>query len=118
MICNTQDLSGAPQDVVQSAINEWVAYDRDAELNIGFPLKAAAPVFRLSRDGLQWESSWGFNVPLAEINKAEFLEVLQGTRHGTAVGEYGFRADGPDHFKLGCFRITRETAQELHDKTP
>lgn len=106
------------QEVVDAALQAWRDYETNANEFIGWPLKSAPVEFRLSRDNTQWESSWGYNVLVADTNKAQWAAVLAGDAPYATVGEYTLTPHGVDTFNLGCFLITREQAQWLLDNTP
>ena len=106
------------QAIVQEALQAWRAYEMDAEEFVGWPLKSAPVEFRLSRDRSQWESSWGYNVHIADTDKLQWAAVLAGDAPYATVGPYTLTPHGLDTFDLGCFTITREQAQWLLDNTP
>lgn len=122
MTCPEQVTIEVTDDVralAELARTAWLNYEFDTTETEGFPLKLLPPVFRLSPGRTAWESSWGYNVPLADINPSEWLQVLNGTRDACQVGEYSLTpTEDNDMFQLGCFIITRWQAKMLWELTP
>lgn len=121
MTCPEQVTITVNDDVralAELARTAWLAYEFNTTEDEGFPLKLLPPVFRLSQDRTQWESSWGYNVLLTEINRDEWMQVLNGTLPSCQVGEYSLTPVPDDKFQLGCFLLTTEQAATLWELTP
>lgn len=114
----TYELDEPTRIIVGQAVQAWLNYEADAHPDVGFPLKAAPPEFRKSRTADEWESSWGYNVPYADVDRAACQAVLDGTSGGCAIGDFALRPRPGDKFGIGCLRVSRETAQWLLDNTP
>jgi hypothetical protein len=115
----TIELTPEVREHAEQARTAWLAYEFDTTESDGFPLKLLPPVFRLSADRTAWESSWGYNVPLAEINPSEWLQVLNGTLPSCQVGEYSLSPTADENkLQLGCFILTRWQAKMLWELTP
>jgi hypothetical protein len=106
------------QAQVDEAVAAWLNYEFDAEEMVGFPLKSAPPVFRHSRTAREWESSWGYNVPYADVMKDECQAVLDGALQSADIGEYTFLRRHDGMYNLGCFTLDAAQAQTLLDQTP
>ena len=106
------------QAQVDEAVAAWLNYEFDAQEMVGFPLKSAPPVFRHSRTAREWESSWGYNVPYANVMKDECQAVLDGDMPSTQVGEYAFARRPDGMYDLGCFVLDQTACQTLLDQTP
>lgn len=120
-LCSQQIIELTPEvrAHAEAARTAWLAYEFDTTEGEGFPLKLLPPVFRLSPGRTAWESSWGYNVPLAEINRDEWMQVLNGTRDACQVGEYSLTPTSDENkFQLGCFILTRWQAKMLWELTP
>jgi hypothetical protein len=106
------------QAQVDEAVAAWLNYEFDAQEMVGFPLKSAPPVFRHSRTAREWESSWGYNVPYADVMKDECQAVLDGDLPLTTIGDYEFSRRPDGMYNLGCFVLNPVQAQALLDQTP
>ena len=112
------ELTPEVREHAEAARTAWLAYEFDTTEFEGFPLKLLPPVFRLSADRTAWESSWGYNVPYADVMKDECQAVLDGDLPLTTIGEYEFSRRPDGMYNLGCFVLNPVQAQALLDQTP
>lgn len=106
-----------PPARLQAAHEAVAAWLTDMTINAGelqgLPYKLLTPAFRLNPAANEWQSSWGYNVALAEVDADEFDQVLTDIRAHTVAGQWSVRKLQGGYVRIGCFIITLQQALDL-----